>query len=158
MLGWMLLALASGPPISCIISVRGLHRHGASLGLTFPRLGPGHESDQTGEFLAHHVDRWRRQHGRVLAETHAIDTLTDTSLPGRPRCLTNAWRAASMALYWGSFLFRFFMDERHGEFTAANLCSKCGHPSGYNPVDDEHALCVCRRGKLFVYQHVALEC
>ena len=123
--------------------------------LTFPRLGVlDTKAIKLVNFWAIMLIAGAVSMAAVLAETHALDSLA-TLFSHFPVALSSAWRAA-FTLYWGSFLFRFFIDEPGMVSSLLPILLKVADIQGYNPVAMSMLCVFAVVGKLFVYQHVAL--
>jgi anion transporter len=92
----------------------------------------------------------------VLSATHALTTLADLLSTWHATLLSNAWRA-TLALYWGGFLYHFLAGS---EFTMVStmlpVLLQVAATQGYNLVAMGMLWVFAGSGKLFVYQNSGL--
>jgi anion transporter len=124
---------------------------GVGLGITLPRIGVlDTKAFKQTNFLLIFFIAGALSMSRVLADTHAIDTLMESFTSWTAPLLTNAW-SGSMALYWSAFFYHFgFAGDQ--VLAAATLSPILGMATSldYNPVTIGMLWTFATGAKLFV--------
>jgi di/tricarboxylate transporter len=156
-LGWLLLAITLWATDFLHHINPAVIALGIGLLLTLPKVGLlDAKAIKSVNFLLIIFISGALSMGNVLTQTQVLNILTEHLIQGLTPLLSDGLRAAT-ALYWGGFVYHFFLaEDKVMVTTVLPVLLKFTQLTGYNPVAIGMIWAFAAGGKLFVYQSSVL--